>query len=161
MADNREAERRRQEVSISQIEVTAFCHATENCSHVEESIRNLFPRELRTSIKINRVLEHGYYGNPIYILSVKVSDKHLIASTVSYLASKLESLEKTLLRSTFDLRYDPRTSRFVVRFSKQDLYLGYLKVTDSDDVVKLVLYLKNAKRKTNAFSFLEGIGLIA
>lgn len=160
MASNRKT-RRRQEVEISQIEVTAFCHATEDCSRVEESVKNVFPQDLRKLITINRVEKGGYYGNPISIMSVKITNEQHVESIIKHLAASLEPLEKTVLKSTFDLRYDSKTGRFVIRFSKQDLLSGQFKITDSDDIVKVVLYLKSAKRSSNILNFFRDAGLLA
>lgn len=161
MASSREIERKKQEVEVLQIEVVAFCHATEDCSRVEESIKNVFPQEFRGSIRVNYVEEKGYYGNPINILIAKIVSRSQVDLTMRYLATVLEPLEKTILTSTFDLRYDPKTGRFVVRFSKQDLLFGQFRITDSDDVVKVTLYLKNAKKRSNVLNFFKSVGLLA
>ncbi|MEM0000952.1 MAG: RNA-binding domain-containing protein [Desulfurococcaceae archaeon] len=160
MASSRETKRRRG-VEISHIEVAAFCHATEDCFRVEESVRNVFPQELRKLIRINRVEKEGYYGNPISIITARISDERYAELITKHLAVSLGPLEKAVLKSTFDLRYDPKTGRFVVRFSKQDLLLGRLRITDSDDVVKVVFHLKSAKKRSDALNFFRNTGLIA
>ncbi|MEM1639312.1 MAG: RNA-binding domain-containing protein [Desulfurococcaceae archaeon] len=158
MASSREAKGRK--VEVSHVEITTFCHATEDCIRVEESIKNLLPAELKTRVKINEDKKDGYYGNPISILSLKIMDKQYIDLLIDHLAFKMDPIEKSILGATFDLRYDPRTGRFIVRCSKQDLYLGNIKISDTDDVIKLTIYLKNAKKKENAFEYLKSVGLI-
>lgn len=159
MADSRKVERR--EVEVSAVEITAFCHATENCMSVEQSIKNVLHSDLRNQVKVSYQEQKGYYGNPIVILSTKISSKQQIDLLLQYLASALEAVEKSILKTTFDLRYDPRTNRFIVRFSKQDLYHGgKLKVADTDDVVKVVIYFKNVRGKQSVLEYLKNIKLI-
>jgi RNA binding exosome subunit len=159
MASSRQVKRRK--VEASQVEISTFCHATEDCSRVEESIRTLLPSELQSqSLKIIEDEKEGYYGNPIRILTLKITSKQQVEILLNYLASKMSSTEKSILGATFDLRYDSKTGRFIARFSKQDLYLGSVKVSDVDDVVKVTVYLKNTKKSEDAFEYLKTIGLI-
>lgn len=158
MATRREVERRK--VNLSHIEISAFCHATEDCLRVEESVRNVLPEEIRKIVKIEFTSREGYYGNPIRILSAKLNDKNQVGLVLKHLSSRLEPIEKTILKSTFDLRFDQREGRFVIRLSKQELVQDRFRVTDSDDVVKVVIYLANAKKKQDVLEFLKNAGLI-
>lgn len=158
MAGSRQIKGRK--VEVSHVEITTFCHATEDCSRVVEAVKNLLPTELKTAVKIVEDKKEGYYGNPITILNLKITDKQHLDMFLNYLASRTSSIEKNILKATFDLRFDPKTGRFVIRYSKQDLCLGDIKISDADDVVKLVVYLKNAKRKENVLEYLKTIGLI-
>lgn len=158
MANSGKTEKRR--VDISHIEIYSFCHATEDCARVEEAIRNLFPPDTRRNVKIDFSSEEGYYKNPINILSVKILDEDLVESILNHISTILEPIEKTILKATFDLRYDQRSGRFIVRFSKQDLFLGKPRVSDTDDVVKLVIHVKGDKRRQNVLDFLRVKGII-
>lgn len=160
MASSGGAKKRGQEVGISQIEIMAFCHATEDCSRVEESIKNVLPHDMRKSIKMSLNVERGYYGNPITIIIAKIADRQQVNTVIKYITAVLEDLEKKILRSTFDLRYDHKTGRFIIRFSKQDALLGQLKITDSDDVIKVVLHIKNSKNRSSILKHLTDIGLL-
>lgn len=158
MAGSREIERRK--VEVFQVEITTFCHATEDCLRVEHAIKNLLPQELRNTINISVNSQEGYYGNPINILSTKITLKNHIDALLKHLSTTLPQIEKSILKTTFDLRFDPSTRRFIIRFSKQDLYLGTLKISDTDDVVKLTMFFKNAKRRNDVLEYLASIGLI-
>lgn len=158
MANSRKAERR--EVEVTNIEISTYCHATEDCSRVESALRNVLHQDIRNNIKVNYSWLEGYYGNSIGVLSIKLTSKNHIEAVLSHLASALDELEKSVLKTTFDLRFDPKTGKFVIRLSKQDLYHGSLKVVDSDDVVKLILYIKNAKKRDNVVSYLQSIGIL-
>ncbi len=158
MADSRKAERR--EVDVSRVEIVAYCHATEDCERVEASIKNLLHPNLRSLVKILSSQYEGYYGNPIRVLTAKLSLKPHVNELLSYVAGSLDKLEKAILKSTFDLRFDPSMGRLVIRFSKQDLYLGKLKITDSDDVVKFTIYFKNAGEAQRVLEYAKKIGLV-
>jgi len=158
MASSREAKRRK--VEVSQVEISAFCHATEDCTRVEYAVKNLLPPELKNIVFINTTTHEGYYGNPISVLNLKLTSKEHVDLLLRHLSNTLQPLEKSILKATFDLRYDPPTKRLIVRFSKQDLYLGGLKITDSDDVVKLVVHFKNAKSKNDALDYLSRVNLL-
>ncbi|MEM4542130.1 MAG: RNA-binding domain-containing protein, partial [Desulfurococcaceae archaeon] len=115
--------------------------------------------DLRGYIKLNYTWHEGYYGNPIGVVHVKINSKQQIEAVLSHIAMSLSDLEKSILKTTFDLRFDPRTSRFIIRLSKQDLYYGRFKVVDSDDIVKLVLSFRNAKRRSDVIEYLRRLNI--
>lgn len=158
MANSRKTERR--EVEVSQIEISAYCHATEDCTKVETAVKNVLHPNIRSDIGVQYAWLEGYYGNPIGVLSVKLTSKNHIDAVLAHLASTLDELEKTVLKTTFDLRFDAKTGKFVIRLSKQDLYRGSFKVVDSDDVVKLTIYVKNAKKRDSVISYLQLAGVL-
>lgn len=157
MANSGKTERRK--VDVSQVEIITYCHATEDCSKVETSVRNIIHPDLRGYIKLNYTWHEGYYGNPIGVVHVKINSKQQIEAVLSHIAMSLSDLEKSILKTTFDLRFDPRTSRFIIRLSKQDLYYGRFKVVDSDDIVKLVLSFRNAKRRSDVIEYLRRLNI--
>lgn len=160
MGDSREAKRGRKEVEAFKIEISAFCHATEDCSRVENAIRNVFPSSMRKNIVIDAISEEGYYGNPIKILTVKITDRNLVNEVIQYLASSLGNTEKSILKATIKLRYDDETNRLITRFSKQDLYMGSFRIVDTDDIVKVVIYFRNARASEDVVNYLKQNGLI-
>jgi RNA binding exosome subunit len=159
MAYSREAERRK--VEANYVEITAFCHATEECPRVEHAIRNLLPPDLRHVAKTYSSTHEGYYGNPINILTIKLINKDHVTLLLRHLSSALDPMEKSILKATFNLRYDSSTGRFIIRLSKQDLYLGSLRIIDTDDIVKLTIHFKSVKRRDEVFNYLKAIGLIS
>jgi len=79
---------------------------------------------------------------------------------LKHLAESLSETEKSILSASFKLRYDARTGRLYLRFSKQDAYMGSLRLLDSDDVVKVVVHFSNSKREDEVRILLRQIGLI-
>lgn len=160
MASSGEARRGRKAVEAFKVEIVAFCHATEDCSRVEDAIRNLFPIDLKKTIAVNTMREEGYYGNPIHIMSVRIQDPLLVDQLLKHLASNLEPIEKSILKATFTLRYDSRGNRLIIRFSKQDLYRGVLKISDTDDIVKLTVHFKKAKNPDIVVDYLKSLNVL-
>ncbi|MEM4717246.1 MAG: RNA-binding domain-containing protein [Desulfurococcaceae archaeon] len=161
MASSGEAKGERRAVEAFKVEISAFCHATEDCFRVEEAIRNLFPSDLNKKIVINTIKEEGYYGNPIHILSVKVRDPLLVDQLLKHLAESLEPIEKSILKATFNIRYDTRGNRLIIRFSKQDLYQGVLKISDTDDIVKLTIHFRKARNPNIVVDYLKHLNIIS
>jgi len=159
LANSREIKRRK--VEVSHVEITAFCHATEDCSRVEYSMKNLLPEDLRLKLSPVVKQEKGYYGNPIVIMTLRVDDSPLALSIVKYVASRLEESEKRILRITSSLRYDSREKKFTMRFSKQSLFRDKFTLADTDDIVKFTIYLKNIKSQRELDEFLIENNLVA
>lgn len=158
MASSGKTEERK--VEISQIEIVTYCHATEDCSKVETAVKNIIHHSLRNSIRINYTWYDGYYGNPIGVINIKISAKPHVNAILSHLALTLDDLEKNILKTTFDLRFDSSTGRLIIRFSKQDLYHGRFRIVDSDDIVKVILSFKNARRRSDVVEYLKRINLV-
>jgi len=159
LASSRKAERR--EVEVSCVEITALCHATEDCTRVEYSMKTLLPEDLRPKMAPTVKYEKGYFGNPIAVLSIRVDDPSIVSTIVKYVASRLDEGEKRILKITSGLRYDPGDRKFTIRFSKQSLLQNKLQILDTDDVVKFTIYLKNIKKQREVDEFLRSTGLIA
>jgi len=153
-------EARRRKIEISSVKITAFCHATEDCVRVENSMKNLLPEDVRSKLTPIFKEERGYYGNPIVILTLEVNDPLLASYIVKYVASKLEDSEKRILKITSRLRYDPREKKFTIRFSKQSLFRNIFQLTDTQDIVKFTIYLKNVKSHKDLEEFLASNYLI-
>jgi len=154
MASSREDKRR---VVVKSVEVTTSCHSTEDCEKVRTALLNLLPKTLHSDVKISAETLHGFYGNRILLMKTETTNGDLL---LKHLAESLSETEKSILSASFKLRYDARTGRLYLRFSKQDAYMGSLRLLDSDDVVKVVVHFSNAKREEEVKTLLKQIGLI-
>ncbi len=132
-------------VEINSVEAKTYCHATEDEERVVRALLNLFPEELRSSIRIVKTIVKGHYGNPIKILRVVVSGSKA-SKVVEYIGSRVSSIEKSVIRASLGIRFDNRNRRLYIRFDKQELYKGNLVVSDSDDIVHLVISFKGRAR---------------
>jgi RNA binding exosome subunit len=153
MANSRETERRK--VALQSIEISSFCHATEDCNRVRASILNLIPPEIRSKLILIEEAVEGYYGNRIVVIKTQILEE--CEEVLKYLLSTMSDTEKSLMKITLPLRFDPRTGRLILRINKQDAFLGNVKLLDSDDVVKITLHFKGVKNIEKISGYLDGL----
>jgi len=145
--------------TVSEIKFEAFSHATEDPRKVEKAILNLIPEDSQMNIKIMKSRVEGYYGNPILILKVVIRDKDLIKRVIEYIASRMDSLDKKLLESTFDLRVN-KSKNLYMRFDKDDAYSGKLTLSDSSDVIKVTISFSSIRRKDDLIKVCRELGFL-
>ncbi len=144
---------------IHRIELSVYCHATEDLDKVVSSLLNLIPETIRERVKITKQSVKGYYGNIITIIKAVVSGKDAV-ETMKYIASKISDVEKSILRASLKARYDSRSNKIFFRFDKQELYRGRIVVSDSDDIVHVALSFKGKGGIEDVEKLLSEIGLI-
>ncbi len=74
----------------------------------------------------------GHYGNPITLLTAKLTDKKLLPAALEKIGSGLNSLDKEELSR--DLKLHIEKGNLYLRFDKQSAYLGNIKFTQNDPV---------------------------
>jgi hypothetical protein len=128
--------------SVSRIEFSCFVHATEDESKVTNAVLNLFPEELREDVTKNiyKMVTHGYHGNPIVILHVLLSSEKDSENTFSHIVSSLSEDDFQSLVSTIPERFDH--GKLYIRVDKQKAYGGNVSLSESDDVIRIVVSLK-------------------
>ena len=117
---------------IAYIDIRAFAHATEDTDKVQTAIRNLLPTELAETLIFEKTSLTGHHGNPITLLSTKLTDKKTLPATLKKIGSGLNSLDKEELSRDLKLHMEKRNLYF--RFNKQSAYLGTIKFTQIDPV---------------------------
>jgi len=148
-------------IEVEAIEYTTFCHATEDCNKVVTALKNLIPPDLRSRVEVKSQTLHGYYKNPIVTYSVKISgDKAEVESALRYLASRLSEVDRAVLATTLELRYDTRMNKLFIRFGKQDAYLNRIVVSDGDDVIKVIIAFKRSRGLDKVAEYLRSMELI-
>jgi len=80
---------------------------------------------------------------------------------LEYLGSTLDDIEKHALMASLDLRYDRKEGRLYMRFSKQDAFLGRIKLYDGDDVIRVVVVFRGSPKLEDVKRMLEGVGLLS
>ncbi len=144
---------------ISKIKIEAFSHATENPDKVKQAMLSIIPSHLRSKVKIRREILQGYYGNPIIILRATIRDPQIIRETISYITSKMDSLDKKLIESTLELRID-KSKNLYIRFSKEDAYYENLVLKDYNDVIKVSISFSPFIKKKELRQICKELGLI-
>ncbi len=146
-------------VDINFVELKTYCHATEDEARVVKAMLNLLPADLRGGVRVGKSVVKGHYGNPIIVYRVIV--KGVDASrVVDYIASRLGSIEKSVLRASLSIRFDSRSRRLYIRFDKQELYNDRLVISDGDDIVHLMISFKGRGRVEDIRRLLSEKGLL-
>jgi len=148
-------------IEAHEVEYTTFCHATENCDKVVTALKNLIPPDMWNEVELRAQTLHGYYKNPIIVYTAKIRGSRVtVENALKHLASRLSESDKAILSVTLELRYDPKMNKLFMRFSKQDAYLGRLMLSDSDDVIKVVVSFKQGRGLDVLANYLKSLGLI-
>ena len=103
------------------------------------------PPEMRSSVSIEEHVAKGYYGNPIRRMRIRVRGREA-EDVLRHILGSMEEVDREVLFSTLESRFDPRGSRLYLRVSKQDAYLGKVRLYDGSDAVRVVASFVNARR---------------
>uniref|UniRef100_A0A7J3PJK7 Exosome protein n=1 Tax=Staphylothermus marinus TaxID=2280 RepID=A0A7J3PJK7_STAMA len=146
-------------IRVSSVEYLVYCHATEDCSKVLEAVKKLLPPDMRDTVVFKQQKLRGYYGNPITVISLKIIEN--AEKIFDYLISRINDIDKAIISSTIDLRYDSRLRKLYLRFDKQEAYRGNVVLQDSDDVIKIIISFSNHYSKLNSVKeYLRNKGFI-
>lgn len=114
------------------LELYAISHATEDEGKVGSAMKNLLPSDIRHKLVPKQESTTGHHGNPITTLNAIVTNRDDIEQVIKGIASKMSSLDRTILTDEFDHFVD-EDGNLYLRFDKQAAYLGnlFLKQTDA------------------------------
>ncbi|AFC99120.1 putative exosome subunit [Methanocella conradii HZ254] len=106
-------------------------HATEDVSRVRQALVNVLPPD--TPIKEEET--RGYFDNPITVLTARL-EKKAAEEYVKFLKSRLlEADLKELVKELPERVSDD--CDFYLKLSKQDAYLGDIRLTYAEDVIAI------------------------
>jgi RNA-binding protein len=125
---------------IAYIDIRVFAHATEDPEKVQTAVRNLLPEELASTILFEKSTLTGHYGNPITLLTAKLTDKKLLPVALKKVGSSLNSLDKEELCQTLKLHLEK--GNLYLRFDKQSAFYGTIKFTQNDPI-HVKIHFKN------------------
>jgi len=120
---------------ISSLLFSTIAHATEDHNKVKEAMLNLLPKELRSSVTVNQTTAKGHHGNPITLLNLEIADPKSAKVAFDHIIRSLPDVQVSKIRDQLHLYYDGKS--LFLRIDKQSAYLGSLRLSVSDDVVKL------------------------
>ncbi|BEP18499.1 RNA-binding protein [Pyrofollis japonicus] len=144
---------------IVRVEIAAHAHATEDPARVEQALLNIVPEKLRPRLRIEKTVLEGHYNNPITRIVARLDGKDA-EEFVKEFASMLNEQDKKILTMIVESRYDEKSGRLFLRFSKQDAYRGEIRLHDGDDVVHVVIQLRGAPKLGKAMKILQEVGLL-
>jgi len=126
--------------SIAYIDVRVFAHATEDLDKVQTAVRNLLPTELAETLIFQTTSLTGHYGNPITIITAKLTDKKALPEALKKIGSSLNSLDKDELSR--DLKLHLEKGNLYLRFDKQSAFLGSIRFSQNDPI-HIKIHFKN------------------
>lgn len=147
------------EVKIVSAEVAAHAHATEDLEKVKRAMLNVLPEDLRAKLKSRIDVQklEGHHGNPIHRLTLRLSGEEA-SSLLRFIISGLSEGERTLMELIVKNRYDKKRGRLFLRLSKQDAYLGRIRLLEGDDVLRVTVTFRGSPSPTLVASLLKEMG---
>ncbi|GBF36408.1 MAG TPA: hypothetical protein EYG77_00755 [Methanothermococcus okinawensis] len=130
-------------VDISNINISAISHATEDDDKVLEAMIYFLPEDIEEdSVYIETVENEGCFGNPIKIHTITINKGKVAKKVFKHIMELIKSKEKNVnkLKGDIDLRVEK--SKIYLRFNKQKAYLGECDLVDGDDTVRIVINFK-------------------
>jgi RNA-binding protein len=117
---------------IAQIDIRVSSHATEDQEKVQTAVRNLLPQEMADALVFEKISLLGHHGNPILLITVKITDRKNLPKALENLGSKLSSLDKETLLKELPLHLDK--SNLFLRFDKQSAFGGSVHFSNVDPI---------------------------
>ena len=119
-------------------------HATEDVARVREALGRVLP----AGTPVNETTTEGYFGNPITVLDARL-EKKAADGYLGFLRQRLPEADLKALIGELAERVDARCF-FHLRLSKQDAYLGDVRVTYGEDAISLRAKLEAYPAKREA-----------
>ena len=118
---------------IMSVQLSAIAHATEDTSKVEMAMLNTLPADLRDSISISRQNLKGHHGNPIVMLTIRISKGKAVKGVVQNLFKMMIPNEKQEVNLDFENLLD-ENGNFYVRLDKQEALKCKIKLATRDPI---------------------------
>lgn len=120
------------QIPVAYIDIRFFVHATENLDKVVEAIQCLLPNDYIDDVLLKENNLRGHYGNPITLFETRIKKREIIKAFVENLSSRLDDLDKEMLRREIDLHVEKGS--LYVRLDKQAALQGELKLCTGDPI---------------------------
>lgn len=134
------SENKKDQGLISQIEISAVIHSTENIEKVKKAVGNLLPEPPDASrFKVKH--SKGHYGNPIKLLTLTVSTRNQAYLIFKNLLLHLSEESKKIISNNLKERMDSKGSLYL-RFNKQSAIFKVLKLMDNDPIRMKIRFRK-------------------
>ncbi len=126
------------------LDVQASVQATEDVEKVRTAIENLFPQNIRSTLKFKTTKLRGYYHNPILRIEAQLTQRDLIVQTLTSIGQKLTPEDRDLVARTFTSRVN-RKGQLFLRLDKQEAYQGQVHIINRGDSIRLVIRFSGRK----------------
>ncbi|MCC6013036.1 MAG: hypothetical protein LM593_01555 [Candidatus Verstraetearchaeota archaeon] len=129
------------EYKISSISLSTIVHATEDKEKVKSALFNLIPKNLVNLLTINEVHLKGHYGNPIILLNLEINDPNIASEVFDFIIRSISKEELAIIKNNPSIYCDDKS--IFLRIDKQYAYLGTIKLSFLDDVIKVKVNVLN------------------
>ncbi len=133
-------------MTVISLQARTYVHATENRDKVVKAVLEIFPEKIRGSVRLESEVYEGYYGNPIEVLTIELSDPTEALETLKYIVGRLDEIDRVKLLGTLEERVDKQGGLYI-RFSKQNAFKGTLKLEEGDDVIRVHIRFSGGKKE--------------
>ena len=119
-------------ITVTDVEVSVYAHATEDERRVEEAVMNMIPIEARESVlKIRKMT--GHHGDPILLMTMRIKNRKKAKVVFHNLVRLMAATEHfSPIEDTGD-RVDEKGNLYM-RFDKQLAYRGRVKLNNVDPI---------------------------
>ncbi len=149
-------------VPVNRITARVIAHATEDETKVMKALKNVLGEVLDDEdVDIEFMYAEGHHGNPITIIQVDIDKSKHIKKVLKHWEENLPNEEREHVWEDVERRIDDKGNLYL-RFDKQRAYMGELRLSDTDDVVRVKVNLESypasreggvrALRRLDAFS---------
>ena len=114
---------------VKSVEVSVFSHATEDEEKVKHAIKRLFT--LEPELEVQKL--SGHYGDPITLLTMKVSARKESTEILDRIWRRLSSLDRETLNMELDKHVD-KSGNLYIRLNKQKAYNGKIVLQENDPI---------------------------
>lgn len=118
---------------IISVQLSTVAHATEDVGKVEMAMLNTLPVDLRDSTSISRQNLKGHHGNPMVMLTIRMSRGKAVKSVIQNLFTMMIMNEKHEVNLDFENLLD-ENGNFYVRLDKQEALKGKIKLATRDPI---------------------------
>ncbi|MHA1939129.1 MAG: RNA-binding domain-containing protein [Candidatus Thorarchaeota archaeon] len=130
---------------ISRIEARAYSRGTEIIERVTEAVLNLYPEDLRDSIKITTESTESHRNTEIIIIHTFIENRQQCEHAFTLIVESLSKQDRRALRRTLSRRLDDQCVLFL-RIDKQASYLGETRLASDSDVISVRVHLREYPR---------------
>ncbi len=124
-----------EEMKISSVTISIFCHETEDCDKIKKAVEGVFPSVNEADMNLHKV--KGHFGNYIYLLEYKFV-KSLAGVAFEEILSRISSTDLLVILTTLTSRMEK--SKLYLRFDKQYLVgKEEMVLREGNDVVRVMI----------------------
>ncbi|BAN90383.1 predicted exosome subunit [Aeropyrum camini SY1 = JCM 12091] len=136
-------------MGVSWLEARVSVHATEDRDKVVKALSSILPLTGGGFEVVEDVFE-GHYGNQIRVITVRLRDGRTALKVLEGILSRLPVHDRRYLLDTLEERVD-KNGVLYLRVSKQDAYLGDVRVYEGDDVIRIAVGFQGGRKRAIRF----------